>query len=371
MTSVTGRSPKYAQIYEALRDRIQAGQLEPGARLPSEAALVEEFGASRITVGRAVRDLQQAGLVVRRIGSGTYVRARVEVPAAVVGVLVPDAPDTDVFAPMVDGLHDAVRAHGARVLDAPEMDSGMPRADLALKAAHVFVRERVSGVVFAPLESLVDAPHWNQRILRLFDEARVPVVLLDRSAFPYPARGPYDVVGVDNRRAAYAVTQHVVDQGARRVAFCAHRFAAPTVQARRAGYREALDTAGIAASADLDVELHPAALDDVARMYERARPDACVCANDRVAADLLASLRVLGIDVPADVLVSGFDDAACAARLPVSLTTVRQPGRQIGEAAATALLERLAMPQRPARDIFLRTKLVVRRSTQRIVPSAG
>ena len=67
--------PKHQQVYQALQREIQSGRLKRGDRLPSEAELVRTFGASRITVGRAVRDLQIAGLVERRVGSG-HLRAR-------------------------------------------------------------------------------------------------------------------------------------------------------------------------------------------------------------------------------------------------------------------------------------------------------
>src|SRR3954451_2121408 len=66
--------PKYRQVYAALRREIQSGQWKGGERLPSEADLVRQFGASRITIGRAVRDLQAAGFVERRAGSGTFVK---------------------------------------------------------------------------------------------------------------------------------------------------------------------------------------------------------------------------------------------------------------------------------------------------------
>ena len=65
--------PKYQQILENIKNDILSGRYQPGQKLPSEAALLKRFGASRITVGRALRELQQAGLVQRRKGSGTYV----------------------------------------------------------------------------------------------------------------------------------------------------------------------------------------------------------------------------------------------------------------------------------------------------------
>lgn len=356
------RVPKYQQVFEALRQQIEAGRWPAGARLPSEAQLVRTFGASRITVGRALQDLRRAGLVVRRVGAGTFVLPRETSAALTFGVLVPDAPDTDVFEPMLDGL-----------MTAPAMEAvaftrrGLPaapdaRADAAWAACRQYVERRLSGVFFAPLEGLADRERVNRRIAEAFDKARIPVVLLDRSVHDYPRRGPYDLVGIDNRRAGYLAASHLVRLGARRVAFLARPHAAPTVQARRAGYREALADGGLEDSLPLELELDPQHVDDVMAARAQSDFDAVVCANDRLAADLMRTLMAAGLRVPHDVRIVGFDDAEFASFLPVPLTTVRQPTRAIGAAAAAAMRERIAHPDLPARDIFLQTTLVVRQS---------
>jgi DNA-binding LacI/PurR family transcriptional regulator len=90
--------------------------------------------------------------------------------------------------------------------------------------------------------------------------------------------------------------------------------------------------------------------------------DAIVCANDRVAARLMRTLLRLNLRVPDDIRLVGIDDVEYASLLPVPLTTLRQPMRQIGDAALTAMLERVARPDLPARDILLRADLVVRES---------
>src|SRR4051812_21879736 len=66
--------PKYQAIFESLKADILSGRYEPGQKMPSEAALVNKSGVSRITVARAIRELQNIGLVDRIAGSGTYVR---------------------------------------------------------------------------------------------------------------------------------------------------------------------------------------------------------------------------------------------------------------------------------------------------------
>src|SRR4051812_24802794 len=90
-------SPKHRQVYATLRSEIESGRWRRGQRLPSEADLGQRFGASRITVGRAVRDLQAAGLVERRAGSGTYVRSQAAAAALSFGLLIPDLGDAEIF----------------------------------------------------------------------------------------------------------------------------------------------------------------------------------------------------------------------------------------------------------------------------------
>lgn len=356
--------PKHRQVHDALRQQILSGRWPVGARLPSEAALVEQFGASRITVGRAVRDLQRAGLVERRVGSGTYVRAtEAGRPTVTLGLLVPDAEDTAIFGPMLDALMTAPQDRPvvfARCGDAP---AEAARADAAWTAATHLLQRQVTGVFFAPLEGLPPDDVTNQRIVQAFDAARVPVILLDRAVYPYPQRGPYDLVGIDNRRAGYTAAAHLLAAGARRVAFLSHPRPASSVVGRRAGWREALLGADPAWDPGLDVTLDRVDEDSIRRVLDTMGPDAIVCANDRLAALVMRTLHTLGVRVPDDIRLVGFDDADFAALLPVPLTTLRQPTRDIGQAAAAAMAERLAHPRLPARDIFLQTTLVVRASS--------
>jgi DNA-binding LacI/PurR family transcriptional regulator len=188
------------------------------------------------------------------------------------------------------------------------------------------------------------------------------VVLLDRTVVPYPGRGHHDLVGIDNRRAGYVITEHLLRLGARRIAFVALPHAAPTVDAREAGYREALYAWDAPVDRALVHRLDPVDPASVKAVIEGTAADAIVCANDRTAGRLMHTLLRLGSRVPADVRLVGIDDAEFAPLLPVPLTTLRQPSRQIGDAALAAMLERVARRDLPTRDILLHCELVVRQS---------
>ena len=108
-----------------------------------------------------------------------------------------------------------------------------------------YIERRVSGVFFAPLEWTAHKDEVNQRIARAFDDAGIPVVLLDRPVAPYPLPGRHDVVGIDNWRAGFQATDHVLAQAAA-VSRSPGGRARANRDTREAGYREALRLRGIA-----------------------------------------------------------------------------------------------------------------------------
>ncbi len=356
------RIPKHRQVYGSLARNIQTGRWKSGERLPSEAELVRQFGASRITVGRAVRDLQLAGLVDRRPGSGTFVRASREPGALSFGLLIPDLGETEIFEPICQGMMASPLARQHALVWGSLTGPPSSKEEQALELCRQYVDRKVAGAFFAPLELTPSKDQVNRRIVETLDQARIPVVLLDRPAVPYPGRGRHDLVGIDNRRAGLVVTEHLLRLGARRVAFVAVPNAAATVDAREAGYREALFVHGVAFDPALACRLDPADREAVRAFLGSSRPDAVVAANDWTAARLLQALLALGVAVPESVRLVGIDDLPYASLLPVPLTTLRQPTRQIGAAAFAAMLDRVTGADLPARDILLEGKLVVRRS---------
>jgi DNA-binding LacI/PurR family transcriptional regulator len=357
--------PKYQQIYNRLHGEIVAGTVKVGERLPSEAELVKTFGASRITVSRALRDLQHAGLVERRAGSGTYVldgRRHPRGQALSFGLLVPELGETEILEPICQGLANAPAAREHAVVWGGVASGPEHKEEIAWARCRQFIDRRVTGVFFAPLELTPGKDAANTRITTALKKAGIPIVLLDRPAQPYGRREDHDLVGIDNRRAGYRITEHLLRAGSRRLAFASLLNAASTVDARRAGYREALHRYDAPVDASLTVELDVQDCEGVRSFMHREHPDAIVCANDRTAALVMQTLLSLGCAIPDDVRIVGIDDVPYASLLPVPLTTLRQPCHEIGAAAMAAMLDRVARPDLPPRDIFLHPTLIVRKS---------
>ena len=362
--------PKYQRVFDELRREIVSGKYQPGQKLPSEADLVKRFNTSRITVGRAVRDLHQQGLVERRAGSGTYARldpAPAPTSAAhSFGLLIPDLGRTEIFEPICQGMAASPQAAQHALLwggaTTSSDDAPAARQEQAWQNARQYIARQVSGVFFAPLESLGPHDDTNARIVAALHQARIPVVLLDRDFLPYPRRSPHDLIGIDNRRTGFLATAHLLALGSRRIAFLAYPRTAATVDERIAGYREALFVHSLPVDPALVLRLPSEDSAHLRPVMETLRPDAFVCANDRTAGRLMHSLLHLGYRIPADLRIVGIDDIAYASLLPVPLTTMRQPCREIGLAAMSAMLERLQRPTMPVRDVLLESTLIIRES---------
>jgi len=353
--------PKYQRILVRLEEDILAGKYKAGQKLPSEATLIRQFQTSRITVGRAIRELGNKGLIDRRVGSGTYVRAE-KTTGLLFGLLIPDLGETEIFEPICQGMASAPQAAAHALLWANATSPSATKEEAAWQLCRQYISRNVSGVFFAPLEHTPESEKTNLRILAALESAEIPVVLLDREVLPYPRRGKHDLIGIDNHRAGFMITEHLLRLGCRRISFLTFPGSASTVAIRIAGCREALSVSGTPSEAEFVQQLDPSHEPEVRRMVESIRPDAIICANDRTAGILMHGLIALGYQIPDDIRIGGFDDVKYARLLPIPLTTIHQPCRNIGEAAMAAMLERVSRPDMPARDILLSCRLVVRDS---------
>jgi GntR family transcriptional regulator of arabinose operon len=349
--------PKYRQVFDELSHEILSGKYAPGRKFPSEAALVERFGTSRITVGRALRELSQRGLVERVAGSGTFVgRGHVSADSLVFGLLIPDLGTSEIFEPICQGIAGAPTAIRHGLLWGQVAAGESPAEEQALGLCEQFISSNVAGVFFAPLERGAAARETNQTIVSRLDEARIPLVLLDRPALPYPRRSRHDLVGIDNRRAGRLAAEYLEQQGAGQISFLAYSGGASTIEDRIAGFRESRER-GVVYRLDEITEI------SVAPLLCNFHPgDGFICANDRTAGEFMKVVLSLGYRVPSHLRIVGIDDVEYASLLPVPLTTVRQPCREIGEAAMETMLSRIARPNRAPREVLVECRLVVRAS---------
>lgn len=214
--------------------------------------------------------------------------------------------------------------------------------------------ERVTGLIFAPTRAtLGDLDGFGLDF---------PVVLIDRSA----PDGGHDAVVLDNARAAASLVEHLHGQGYRRIGGLFGN-TSTTGTERHDGYRNAMTAHGLTPSARFIPPNAEAAEGMVSRwLAEPDRPEALVVSNSLLLMGLVKAVRRLGLSIPADLAVAGFDNEAWTELVGPGLTVIEQPVDEIGRAAMTLLFERLDAPERSPRKVVLPGTCVVRGSTAAI-----
>ncbi|HRT28498.1 MAG TPA: GntR family transcriptional regulator [Kiritimatiellia bacterium] len=371
------RNVKYMKIFNDLRAQLVEGKYSEKSRLPSEMQLVRKYGVSRPTVVRALKELQAAGFIERRAGAGTFARRITEsdsgVGGALIGLIVPGMGVTEIFDVICGKLIGLARTNNYSVVwgSTPlRTDPQETPAELAESFCQEMIERKVQGVFFAPFGWQSGQAQINRLIAGRLRVAGIPIVLLDRDVAPFPQRSDYDLVGIDNFAAGYTLTKHLLDMGCRRLFFVAGTQTLPTVEARYAGFREAMLAHGITANADPCPSIDPADEVQIAALLKN-KPDAFVCANDYRAGVLMQTLDALGCNVPQDVRIVGFDDVKYATLLRAPLTTMHQPCREIAAVAWQVMQNRLKNPTLPTCTVSLAARLVVRQSCGAYLPTAG
>jgi DNA-binding LacI/PurR family transcriptional regulator len=195
--------------------------------------------------------------------------------------------------------------------------------------------------------------------------AGVPIVLFNRSQ----ERGDHSAVTSDNYAGGGVAAEHLIALGHRNIGYIAGWEGASTQLEREAGFRDALAGYGLKPThreiGDFNAERAQAA---TRRMFAKDdRPTAVFVANDHMAFSVMDVLRFeLGISIPNEVSVIGFDDVPVANWPAYDLTTVRQPANRMAHETVKALLEKIHDPKARSRRIAIETTLIERGSTAKI-----
>ena len=367
MLAMEFRSTKSRDISERLRQEILGGKYDRSRKLPSEHQLMKRFSVARETVRAALKDLLEKKLVERRPGYGTFLADLAKTKAAQkFAMIVPDA-YYPFYQRICRGISEAAKARGWSILSAALGSGSMrERALRAVEFSEVCIREKVSGVFFQPLQFLRDGENVNRGILKLFKDAKIPVVLLDSDFVAPPLRSEYDLVGVDNTGIGYMLAKHVIAAGAKKIMYFSNPLPAPTSLKRGTGVGIAVTEAGLPWRKDSVFFADPTDTRAAARVFAgRSRPDAIIAVNDFIASQLLKTLKAIGKRVPEDVLLAGVNGDPLAEEAVPPLTTVVQPCHEIGATAVSLMFERLANPDLLSREVFLSASIVPRESTHR------
>lgn len=309
-------------------DRVSAATVERVRAVIDELGFVRDSNAMVLARGRS----SSVGLVVIDLGNS-------------------------MFVDVARGAHRSALSRGLNVLVAGCEDA----FDVQARVVDSFNEARVAGVLLAPMQDSSD------QVKRLRASNR-PTVLVNYSV---PTSQGCSAI-VDNERAGALAARHLLDIGCKRIVHVYGRDSLQPVRHRRSGVRQAL------AEAPEDVSYEELELDDLAPQSgadaarrlagrgSRTRPDGIIATTDLLASSMLNELTSAGLRIPEDVAVMGCDDNTSGQESPLTLTSVRMMGTDLGAAGMSLLLEELDSPEGHVhRQIVLEPELVVRQSTRR------
>ena len=265
-------------------------------------------------------------------------------------ILVPDISNT-FFARVIRGAQEAAQAAGYRLL----LCDTLGRDAIERQFAELVYAHQADGVIQLQARDPFDSSAPNQSAPPMVNACEV----VKDAAFP--------TITLDNRAAAKAMTEHLIELGHRRIALIKGPISSPLTQDRVAGYQAALQQAGIAPDPTLicrgDFTLN-AGFEGAALMLELpTRPTALFCENDEMAIGALKRIKQAGLRVPEDISVVGFDDIPMAAYSDPPLTTVSQPAEAFGEQAVHLLIALIEGRDIGERRVVLPFTLAVRSSS--------
>ena len=266
----------------------------------------------------------------------------------VVGVAVSDL-GNQFYANLAAGIEQTLReADFQMVLVSDNSDETQE-----LACARTFLAMRAAGVIITPADRAAAA---------LLSRSGVDVVEVDRRL----ADVPCDAVVIDNERGGRDATSHLLELGHRRIALLVADTDWTTDAGRLAGFVLAHDEARVRLDERLILPIAFHAPDAEARitaLVERRRPTAIFAANNTLAQDAWQVLRRLGLRLPDDVSLVGFDDVPWMEMVEPGITAVAQPTLEMGRKAAELLLRRAARPTSRRTVETLQPTLIVRGST--------
>lgn len=212
---------------------------------------------------------------------------------------------------------------------------------------------------------------FDPQYLNMLCSLGLPCISVDTYAKAFLLPMKCDFISMENVAGAIAVTEHVIAAGARRLGFIGDPEHCDSFQQRWSGFFSAMERAGLPLDKSICVlerdnpnyDSEDWLLARIERMP--VRPDALICANDFLALRVMNALKRMGLSIPGDIMVTGFDGIPQSAVVEPSLTTVQIPNTDVGRMAADILLDRLQNPGRPFRTTYVQTTPVWRNSTAR------
>ena len=273
-----------------------------------------------------------------------------------IGVVVPRLNSYFMSAALA-GMEDAASRENYNLI----ISQSLENAEKEVANAHTMFNKRVDGLLVSLAYDTENIHHFDP-----FFKKGIPVVFFDRIY----SHNESTCIVIDNYKAAYDVTEHLIGQGCKRIMHLGGNMLRNVYAERLRGYKQALrdynlpfDEKKLLFISKLNEEAGTKAAEHILKMT--GKPDAVFSANDTAAVYCMLKLKEAGIRIPADIAFAGFNNDPISKIIEPNLTTVNYSGYDIGEAAVNSLINHLKgiSSIKTTNTIILRSDLIIRASS--------
>lgn len=271
-----------------------------------------------------------------------------------IGVVVPRL-NSYFMATVIAGMEKVTNQHGYGLIISQSQESGKQE----ISCVSTLFNSSVDGLLVSLASDARNLDHFN-----IFLNKNIPVVFFDRVS---ECNGCMSIV-IDNFRAGYEVTSHLIEQGCRKLVHLCGNTLRNVYADRLRGYKQALSDKRILYDPNLVIitDMSGQAGTETAKkiLNMKTLPDGIFTSNDTSAVAIIIELLNHGIKIPEDIAVAGFNNEPISQVIQPNLTTVDYPAREIGELAATSLINKLnSANSHNLSTIVLKHNLVIRQSS--------
>jgi LacI family transcriptional regulator len=273
-----------------------------------------------------------------------------------IGVVVPKL-NSYFMATVISGVEKITNKHGYGLIISQSQESGKQE----ISCISTLFNSRVDGILISLAFDTKNLDHFN----KLFNKD-IPIVFFDRVA---DCQGCMSVI-IDNYKAGYEATTHLIEQGRKKIIHLGGNILRNVYSERFRGYKQALHDNDIDFNQKLVFisDLTGQSGRDIMKkvLKQNLKPDGIFASNDTSAVATMVEMQEAGIKIPDDIAVAGFNNEPISQVIRPNLTTVDYPAKEIGEIAATALIEKLNNSQSANYStIVLKHSLIIRQSSLR------
>lgn len=355
---------KYVEISDYFKNKIDNGEMKPGEKLPTEYDMVDMFSVSRHTVRQAILELEKDKYIYREKGVGAFCADREKdiVKEQKMIMVITTYISDYIFPYIIRGIEEVLSQKGYGVILFSTRNEKEKEAEQLKK----LLNYNIVGAIIEPTTSAIE--NVNSEYYMELNKKKIPYIMIN--SFYEGLNKSY--VDIDDEKGGYLACKHLLDLGHKKIAAVFKEDDSQGIK-RKKGYIKALeeynvnfDKTLVGSYKTFEEDFYPYAFVKNLLSKGQDRPTAVVAYNDKIAVQIISAARELGLKIPEDLSIVGYDnEQIIASIINGGLTTIDHPKEELGKLVATELLS-IIEGEKESFSYTYEPKLIIKKSTKNL-----